>query len=129
MWKSSKNEILDQMDAWEDGFSIEETNNLKISLVSWKDKYLFFDFHEVYSTESSIFLFEWIKRKTQLSTIIILQEPIIWTKGRIYQLKNVNAHWSIVIDVWYASIVEGYIVEFAMKGFVSFSEDKRKFFW
>lgn len=36
---------------------------------------------------------------------------------------------SRVVDFWYASIFEGYIVESAVKGFVSFSIAERKLFW
>lgn len=64
MWKLSMNEILDYLATQEDKFSTKETKNLQIIPEAWKDKYLFFDFYEVYFVEFPIFLFEWLQRQT-----------------------------------------------------------------
>ena len=73
-------------------------------------------------------LFEKSERKTAIRTVRIPQELVVCTKDRWNGLKNVQNSWSRAIYLWYTSILEGHIMEFAVEGYVSFNEAKRNFF-
>jgi len=45
------------------------------------------------------------------------------------QLKNISNPLSRVVDLWCITIIEGFIVEFAVEGSESFSVAKKGFFW
>lgn len=42
--------------------------------------------------------------------------------------KEVKNCWFRVVDFWYTSIVENYVIEFMVEGSISFSKAERKFF-
>lgn len=64
--------------------------NLQIILEDWKERYLFSNFHEVYFTKILVLLFEWLERQNRIRTIRVTHDPILWTKERVNQLKNVQ---------------------------------------
>ena len=60
-----------------------------MSLEEWKDRYSFFDIHEVCFEEFHVLFFEWLKMKTTIRVVRISEEHVIWTKDKINCLENV----------------------------------------
>ena len=55
-------------------------------------------------------------------------EPTSWTPEMILELQETDNKASWVVKAWLDSILEGYIIEFAVETNKSFSESKRDFF-
>lgn len=53
--------------------------------------------------------------------------PRKWMSEEVHQLEMVRNKISRTIDFWFESVIEGYIVEFAIKSTVYFTIAKRKF--
>ena len=48
----TKKEILEWVEQQEDTFACQETQNLKIDVENWKQRYLFSDLHEPFFVDS-----------------------------------------------------------------------------
>ena len=88
---------------------------------------MFSNLHEPFFAESLIVLFQWLKRQAEINTIRPYQERIKWDKSVLERLATVNNCWSRVVDFWFRSIKEGYIVEFSIDFNNSFSIAQEKF--
>ena len=53
---------------------------------------------------------------------------IVWTLELIHTVRNIDNPISRVVDIWLASVLEGFITEFAVDQTKSFSEAERYFF-
>ena len=71
---------------------------------------------------------DWFERKIVIRTVRIPWEPVVWSKDRLNQLENSQNHRTRAIDFWYTIIIEGYIMEIILEGFVSFNKDEMKCF-
>ena len=60
-WKPTKKEIGEWVEQQEDTFACQETQNLKIDVENWKQRYLFSDLHELFFVEFPTILFQWLK--------------------------------------------------------------------
>ena len=63
MWRPMKEEIKSWLDMKEDEFSHQETKNLRVNHMKQKDKYIYFDLHEILFAEFPFVLFKWVKRQ------------------------------------------------------------------
>jgi hypothetical protein len=72
-------------------------------------------------------LYEWISKLND-NHVLKKKRNIVWTPELIQILKRVDNPISRAVDFWLASLLEGFITEFAVDQRKSFSEAERYFF-
>ena len=72
-------------------------------------------------------LYDWLSKLTD-KHVFKKKRNIVWTPELIHTVKSVDNPISRVVDFWLASLLEGFITEFAVDQRKSFSEVERYFF-
>ena len=72
-------------------------------------------------------LYDWLSKLTDTS-IFKKKRNIIWTPELIQTVRSIDNPTSRSIDFWLASVLEGFITEFAIDQRKSFSEAEHYFF-
>ena len=62
------------------------------------------------------------------TSIFKKKRNIVWTPELIQTVKNLDNPITRIVDFWLASVLEGFVTEFAVEQRKSFSEAKRYFF-
>ena len=92
------------------------------------DEYIYFDIHEVFFTEFPIVLHEWLLILDRRQTNLQRREAVDWSDQLMREVTSVSNTISRVVDFWFDSILQGYIIEFAVEAITSYSEAERNFF-
>ena len=72
-------------------------------------------------------LYDWLSKLTNQS-IFKKKRNIVWTLELIQTVKNLDNPIARTVDFWLASVLKGFITEFAVEQRKIFSEAKRYFF-
>ena len=72
-------------------------------------------------------LYDWLSKLTDTS-ILKKKRNIIWTPELIQIMKNLDNPITRIVDFWLASVLEGFVTEFAVEQRKRFSEAERYFF-
>ena len=84
--------------------------------------------HEYFFYEFPIILYEWLAWFTYNKTNFQGGEPTTWTPKLIQELQEIDNKASQVVEVCLDSILEGYIIEFAVDTTKSYNEVERELF-
>ena len=93
---------------------------------AWLQKHIFTDLHEIFFVTYAIELYDWLSKLAD-KHVFKKKRDIVWTPELIQILKNVDNPISRAVDFWLASLLEGFITEFAVDQRKSFSEAERYF--
>ena len=72
-------------------------------------------------------MYDWLSKLID-QNIFKKKRNIVWTLALIQTVKSIDNPISRVVDFWLASLLEGFITEFAVDQRKSFSEAERYFF-
>jgi len=100
-WYPSGEEIQDWLTAKEDEFARWETQGLNTNVKWWKDKYIYYDMHELFIIEFLYLLYKWLKSYTTTNTSLRPQKPLVWDQVTIDMMKALDNKWIQAINFWF----------------------------
>ena len=125
------NPTRDKLNQWVEynlrEFAKRENRSPKLSTESWLQKHIITDLHAIFFTTFGNELYDWLSKLTDTS-IFKNKRDIVWTPELIQTVKNLNNPIMRAVDFWLASVLEGFVTEFAVDQTKSFSKDERYFF-
>ena len=83
--------------------------------------------HEIFFATYANELYDWLSKLTD-KNIFKKKRNIVWTSELIQTMRSIKNPISQAVDFWLASLLEGFITEFAVDQRKSFSEAERYFF-
>ena len=104
-----------------------KNKSLRLSTEDWLQKHIFTDLHEIFFTTYGNELYDWLSKLTD-KHIFKKKRNIVWTPKLLQTVRSVDNPVSREVDFWLASLLEGFITEFAVDQRKSFSEAERYFF-
>ena len=127
-WHRDQPEIEGWFDLKLREFAEAENKNLKLSTGHQMDRYIHNGPHKWFFCEFPVLLHEWSENFAKWKTKFEGREPTSWTPELIQELHETSNKASREVEVWLDSILEGYIIEFAVDTNKYFSEEERDFF-
>src|SRR5271156_47768 len=126
-WHPTKEELNQWVESKERKFAEKENKSPRLSTEDWLQKHIFTKLHEIFFVTYANELYDWLSKLTA-KHILKKKRDIVWTPELIQILKRVDNPISRAVDFWLASLLEGFITEFAVNQRKSFSEAERYFF-
>ena len=126
-WHPSKEEINQWVESKEREFAEKENKSPRLSTEDWLQKHIFTDLHAIFFVTYANELYDWLSKLND-KNIFKKKRNIVWTPELIHAMKSVDNPISRVVDFWLASLLEGFVTEFAVDQRKSFSEAERYFF-
>ena len=108
-------------------FIEKENKSPRLSTEDYLQKHIFTELHEIFFVTYANELYEWLS-KLNNNHVFKMKRNIVWTPKLIEILKRVDNLISRAVDFWLASLLEGFITEFAVDQRKSFNEAERYFF-
>ena len=96
--------------------------------MEWLERYLYIDIRDIFFSEFSIVLHEWLSKLTTEEKFFQAREPTEWSTQFIQWLKRDSDPINRVVNFWVDSILEVYITQIAVDMIKSYSEMEREFF-
>ena len=94
----------------------------------WLERYIHNGPHECFFSGLLIILYEWLVQITYRKTNFQGGEPMSWIPELIQELQETENRALRSVEVYFNSILEGYITEFAVDITKSYSEAERELF-
>ena len=126
-WNPTRDELNQWLDSKEKEFFEQENKSLRLSTVDWLQKHIFTDIHTIFFATYGNELYDWLSNLTNRN-IFRKKRNIVWTPELIQTVKSLDNPITRIVDFWLASMLEGFITEFAVEQRKSFSEAERYFF-
>ena len=126
-WNPTKEELNHWVESKEKEFAEKENKSPRLSIEDWLQKHIFTDIHTIFFVTYGNELYDWLSKLTD-QNIFKKKRNIVWTPELIHTMKSVDNPILRVVDFWLASLLEGFITEFAVDQRKSFSEAERYFF-
>ena len=104
-----------------------ENKSPTLSLEDWLQKHIFIDIHTIFFVTYGNELYDWLSKLTD-QHIFKKKRNIVWTLDLVQTVRSIDNPISRAVDFWLASVLEGFITEFAVEQRKSFSEAERYFF-
>ena len=98
-----------------------------MSIEDWLQRYLFTDLHEIFFATFPSELHAWLSRLADSETSTLSDRPTEWTPELIQRLERTNNFVSRIVDFWLNSVLEGFVIEFAVDMLKAYSEVERYF--
>ena len=95
---------------------------------NWNSKYIFTEIYKIFFVTFAIELQEWLARLVDFHKCWKDEWVTQWTPELIQQLEKTDNTITCTVDHWVDSVLEGFVTEFAIDQFVSYSEAERRFF-
>ena len=92
------------------------------------DEYIYYNIHEIFFSEFSIVLHEWLSRLATQQTNFLRREAVEWSDQLVRKITSVSNTISRAVDFWVDSILQRYITNFAIETITSYSGAERIFF-
>ena len=89
-------------------------------------KHIVTDLHAIFFATFGNELYDWLSKLTD-TRIFKKKRDIIWRPELIQTVKNLDNPITRVVDFWLASVLEGFVTEFAVDQRKSFSEAEGTF--
>jgi hypothetical protein len=127
-WFPSKTEIQRWIEEQENDFVESQKTNPNISTKDWLGRYIFTDIHKIFFGGIHKELYELLARLADTQFDIRSRIPVVWTVALINKVKRVDNVVSREVDLWFVSTIGGYITEFSIDRFKSYSQEEGYFF-
>ena len=108
-------------------FAATENKSPRLSTEDWLQKHIFTNLHEIFFVTYENELYDWLSKLTD-KNIFKKKRNIVWTPELIQTVRSIDNPISWAVDFWLASLLEGFITEFAVDQGKSFNEAERYFF-
>ena len=90
--------------------------------------YIFTVLHEIFFTTFPSELHAWLSRLAENKTSTRSDRPTEWTLEAIHRLKRTDYSISRAVDFYLNSLLEGFVIEFAVDTLKAYNEAERYFF-
>ena len=94
----------------------------------WKNKYIFTEVYEIFFLKFATELQEWLARLVDFQKCWKDKWVMQWTLKLIQQLEKTDNTITCMIDHWVDNVQGGFVIEFSIDQFVSYSKAERRFF-
>ena len=126
-WRPTRDELNEWVWSKEKEFAEHENKNPILSTEDWLQNHIVTDLHAIFFATFGNELYDWLSKLTDTS-IFKKKRNIVWTPKLIQTVKNLDNPITRTVDFWLASVLEGFITEFAVEQRKSFSEAELYFF-
>ena len=126
-WNPTKEELNQWVGSKEREFAATENKSPRLSTEYWLQKDIFTDLHEIFFATYANELYHWLSKLTD-KNIFKKKRNIVWTPELIHTMRSIDNPISRAVDFWLASLLEGFITEFAVDQRNFFSKAERYFF-
>ena len=92
-----------------------------LSTEDWLQKHIFTDLHEIFFATYANEFYDWLSNLTN-NNVFNKKRNIVWTPELIQTVKNLDNPITRTVDFWLASVLEGFVTEFAVEQRKSVSE-------
>ena len=123
-WTPTKKEIKKWIDQKLNKFVAQENQNPCLSKEKWLQKYLYIEVHEVFFSTFPCELHEWLSKLLDSEPTWKHDDPIVWTLELVKHLEGSDYKVARAIDYWIDIILGGFITEFSINKYVSYSKDE-----
>ena len=120
-WHPTKEELNHQVESKEKEFAEKENKSPRLSTQDWLQKYIFTDLHEIFFATYANELYDWLSKLTD-KNIFKKKRNIVQTPDLTQTVRSVDNPLSRAVDFWLASVLEGFVTEFAVEQRKNFSE-------
>ena len=127
VWHPTNEEIEYWLDAKTLAFAQEESVGMRVSIERWLDDYIYSDIHEIF-VEFPVLLHEWLVGLASRRTNYQTREINDWSNQLVQEITSVSNVVSRAVDFWVDSILQGYIIDFAIYTITLYSEVEQDFF-
>ena len=122
-----KEELNQWVGSIEREFAATENKSPMLSTEDWLQKHIFTDLHQIFFATYANELYDWLSKLTD-KNIFKKKRNIFWTPKLIQTVNSFDNPISRAVDFWLASLLEGFVTEFAVDQRKSFSKAERYFF-
>ena len=84
-----------------------------MSTEDWLQKRIVTDLHAIFFATFGNELYDWLSKLTD-KNIFKKKRNIVWTPELIQIVKNLDNPITRIVDFWLVSVLEGFIIEFAI---------------
>ena len=121
-WRLEKLELEEWFEKQIQEFSIKENRSTKLIAEKWKNKYIFTEVQEIFFVTFMHELQEWLARLVEFQTCWKDDQVTQWTPKLIQRLEKAEKTITRMVDHWVDSVLGGFLMEFTIDQFVSYSE-------
>ena len=112
-WRPTRDELNEWVWSNQKEFTERENRSPKLSTEAWLQKHIITDLHVIFFTTFGNKLYDWLSKLTDTS-ILKKKRDIVWTLELIQTVKNLDNPITRAVDFWLASVLEGFVTEFAV---------------
>ena len=127
-WRLEKKEIEEWFEKQVQEFVVKENRNVKLTTEKWKNKYIFTEIYEIFFVTFSTELHEWLARLVDFQMCWKDEWVMQWTPELVHQLERTDNNITRTVDHQVDSVLGGFVTEFTVDQFVSYSKADRRFF-
>ena len=98
-----------------------------MSTEDWLQKHISSDIHAIFFATYGDELYNWLSKLTD-KNIFKKKRNIVWTSELIQTVQSLDNPITRAVDFWLASVLEGFVTEFAVDQRKGFSEAEQYFF-
>src|SRR5713226_8701084 len=113
-WHPTREEFHQWLDSNLREFAKKENQSPKLSTEDWLQKHIASDLHTIFFATYGNELYDWLSKLTDQS-IFRKKRNIFWTPELIQTVKNLDIPITRTLDFWLASVLEGFVTEFAVE--------------
>jgi hypothetical protein len=127
-WFPSKTKIQKWIEEQEKDFAEAQNKNPSSSTKYWLGRYIFTNIHDIFFGGIHKELYEWLAKLGDTQFEIRSRPHVVWTTALIKKVKRFDNVVSRDVDLWFYSTMGGYIIEFSIDKFESYSQAEKYFF-
>ena len=126
-WKPERKEIEEWFENQIQEFAIKENRSMRLTMEKWKNRYILIESYEIFFVTFATELQEWLARLIEFQKCWKDERVTQWTQ-LIHQLERTDNTITRIVDHWVDSVLEGFVIEFSIDQFVSYSKAEKIFF-
>ena len=128
LWHSLCNELQDWLDRKILEFVLHENRSTKLSDEQWVQKYIYTEVHGIFFFSFAHEIHEWLSRLAKFHNCIKDDIVAEWNPKLIQRVEKFDNKITRTVDHWIDHLLGGFLTEFSIDQFVSYSEAERRFF-
>lgn len=99
-----------------------------MSSKDWEQRYIYTDIHEILFASFAIKIQEWFSWLAEFHTCVKDDAITKWNPELVRKLDKSSSKITCAVDYWIDNILSGFVTEFSIDTFVSYSKAKMIFF-
>ena len=121
-WRPEKKEIDQWFEKKIQEFAVRENCSAKLTTSKWNNKYIFTEIYKIFFITFATELQEWLTRLVDFQKCWKDEWVMQWTPKLVQQLKKTDNIITRTVDHQVDSVIGGFVMEFKIDKFVSYSE-------